>query len=242
MGFLWRVVLADDKPFQNGLDFFSDSLPEANATDILPTTEYGDKLELFAFDSEYVNRLRDGDPSTEQHFVAYFQQLLRIKLRARLMPPDRVDDVSQETFIRVIAALRREGGVRQPERLGAFVNTVCNNVVFEKHRSSSKDQPLEDSHFEIADKALNPEGTYASSEMQQLVHNILDEMPRRDRDLLRAIFLEEKDKDEICREFGVDRDYLRVCLHRAKEKFRESYKKDPDQIQKKGVTNKAGKD
>jgi len=77
-------------------------------------------LEFFAFDKDYVERLRSGDRSTEHHFVAYFEQLLRIKLRARTLASDRVEDLRQETFIRVIAALRREGGVRQPERFGAF--------------------------------------------------------------------------------------------------------------------------
>jgi RNA polymerase sigma-70 factor (ECF subfamily) len=48
-------------------------------------------------------------------------------------------------------------------------------------------------------------------------------MKERDRDLLRAIFLEEKDKNEICREFGVDREYLRVLLHRAKGRFRSTF-------------------
>jgi RNA polymerase sigma-70 factor, ECF subfamily len=183
-------------------------------------------VELFVFDADYVNRLRDGDHSTEQHFVAYFQQLLRIKLRARFLPPDKVDDLTQETFIRVIGALRREGGVRQPERFGAFVNSICNNVVFERHRSSSKDQELDESHLGIADKALDPEKVMASKQVQEQVRAILKDMPRRDRDLLRAIFLEEKEKDEVCQEFGVDRNYLRVCLHRAKERFREVYVKD----------------
>ena len=42
-------------------------------------------MELFAFTREYVENLREGDPSTEQHFVAYFDQILRIKLRARML-------------------------------------------------------------------------------------------------------------------------------------------------------------
>jgi hypothetical protein len=42
----------------------------------------------------------------------------------------------------------------------------------------------------------------------------------RDPDLLRAVLLEQKDKDAVCRAIGVDRDYLRVLLHRAKDKFR----------------------
>jgi len=30
------------------------------------------------------------------------------------------------------------------------------------------------------------------------------------RRLLHEVFLEERDKDEVCRDFGVERDYLRV--------------------------------
>jgi len=184
----------------------------------------GGFLELFAFDKEYVERLRDGDPPTEQHFVSYFNQLLRIKLRARMLPAEVVDDLRQETLIRVIAAVRTSGGVRQPERFGAFVNSVCNNVLLEFYRSRSK--PLESAHLEIPDKVLDLEGMLASKESSERVRRILDELPGRDRDLLRAFFLEEKDKDEVCREFGVDRDYLRVLLHRAKDRFKSLYEKE----------------
>jgi RNA polymerase sigma-70 factor (ECF subfamily) len=182
-------------------------------------------VEFFTFDKAYVERLREGDPPTEHHFVAYFEQLLRIKLRARMLPSDKVEDLRQETFIRVIAAVRREGGVRQPERFGAFVNSICNNVLLEHYRSSAKNQPMEDSHMEIPDKVLDLEGMLVTKQSSEQVRKILDGMPRRDRDLLRAIFLEEKEKDVVCKEFGVDRDYLRVLLHRAKDKFKALYEK-----------------
>ena len=182
-------------------------------------------MEFFTFDKAYVERLREGDPPTEHHFVAYFEQLLRIKLRARTLPSDKVEDLRQETFIRVIAALRREGGVRQPERFGAFVNSICNNVLLEHYRSSAKNQPMEDSHLEIPDKVLDLEGMLVTKQSSEQVRKILDGMPERDRALLRAIFLEEKEKDVVCREFGVDRDYLRVLLHRAKDKFKALYAK-----------------
>ena len=38
---------------------------------------------------------------------------------------------------------------------------------------------------------------------------------------MRAILIEEKDKDAVCREMGVDRNYLRVLLHRARVKFKD---------------------
>ena len=182
-------------------------------------------MDFFAFDKAYVERLRDGDPPTEHHFVAYFEHLLRIKLRSRMLTNDKVEDLRQETFIRVIAALRREGGVRQPDRFGAFVNSICNNVLLEYYRTSARNQPMENSHLEIPDKVLDLEGMLVTKQSSERVRRILDGMPRRDSDLLRAIFLEEKDKDVVCREFGVDRDYLRVLLHRAKDKFKVLYEK-----------------
>jgi len=180
-------------------------------------------LELFPFDKLYVDRLRDGDSSTEQHFASYFGQILGIMLRARYLSPERIDDVRQETLVRVIATLRREGGIRQPERFGAFVNSVCKNVLREQSRDWQRTQPIQQDQLEPPDKVVDLERVLISHETKDKVREILAEMKQRDRDLLRAIFLEEKGKDEICKDFGVDREYLRVLLHRAKERFRLSF-------------------
>lgn len=182
-------------------------------------------MEPFAFDRAYVERLRDGDPSTEHHFVSYFQQLLRIKLRARMLAAETVEELRQETFSRVFAALRKQGGIRQPECLGAFVNSICNNVLMEFYRARSHTQPLEDSHLQKTDKVLDLEGLLVTRESREHIRRALGDLPKKDRRLLRAIFLEERDKDEVCRIFGVDRNYLRVLLHRAKDRFRVQYLK-----------------
>ena len=60
-----------------------------------------------------------------------------------------------------------------------------------------------------------------SSEERERVRRVVNELPPRDRDILKALFFDERSNDDVCAEFGVDRGYLRVLLHRAKEKFRE---------------------
>jgi RNA polymerase sigma-70 factor (ECF subfamily) len=182
-------------------------------------------VELFAFTREYVERLREGDPSTEQHFVTYFDQLLRIKLRARMLASETVEDLRQETYIRVLITVRRDG-VRQPERFGAFVNGICNHVIQEFYRVSNKTSPWDDTYLELPDDTVDTEGFLISKQMKDRVRQVIEELPKKDRELLRAFFLEEKDKDEVCIQLGVDRDYLRVLLHRAKDKFRVLYEKD----------------
>ena len=183
-------------------------------------------VDFFSFDKAYVDRLRDGDTATEHHFFVYFDKLLEIKLRARAIRPDKVEDLKQDTFIRVIAAVRKKGGVRQPERFGAFVNSICNNVLLENYRSLRKNQQMDDAHEEIPDKVLGLEGMMVSKQCSDQVRKILSGLPARDRELLRAVFLEEKDKDAVCLDIGVDRNYLRVLLHRAKVKFKAVYEKE----------------
>ena len=195
-------------------------------------------MELFAFTREYVERLREGDPSTELHFVTYFDQLLRIKLRARMLASETVEDLRQETYIRVFVKLR-EDGIRQPERLGAFVNSTCSNVLMEFYRSCSRTSPWDDSYLEMPDHTVDTEGFLITKQMKERVRQVIGELPRKDRDLLRAYFLEEKDKDEVCVHFGVDRDYFRVLLHRAKDKFRVLYEKDRDVLSGRGATKGA---
>ncbi len=156
-------------------------------------------MDFFAFDKAYVESLRNGDPATEHHFFLYFEKLLNIKLRSRTISSDKIEDLKQETFIRVIAAVRKEGAVRQPDRFGAFVNSICNNVLLEYYRTLGKNQQIDETHQEIPDQILDLEGMMVSKQFSEHVRKILSALPARDRDLLRAVFFEEKDKDSVCR-------------------------------------------
>ena len=180
-------------------------------------------MEFFSFDESYLQRLRGGDFPTEQHFVDYFGQLLLIKLRSRLRSSQTVDDIRQETFVRVLKAVRT-GGVRSAEGLGSFVNSICNNVLQEHYRSSARSVPQQDeTPLDPPDTGIDLDGMLVAKQTREQVRHTLSMLSEKDRRLLRAIFFEEKDKDEICTDFGVDRDYLRVLLHRAKQSFRALY-------------------
>ena len=182
-------------------------------------------MEFFSFDESYLQRLRGGDFPTEQHFVDYFGQLLLIKLRSRLRSSQTVNDIRQETFVRVLKAVRT-GGVRSAEGLGSFVNSICNNVLQEHYRSSARSVSSQDeTPLDPPDTSIDLDGMLVAKETREQVRHTLSMLSEKDRRLLRAIFFEEKDKDEICTDFGVDRDYLRVLLHRAKQSFRTLYEK-----------------
>ena len=184
-------------------------------------------MQLQSFDQSYVDRLRDGDFRTQEHFVSYFSELIQLKLRSRVRSPQAIEDVRQETFARVLAAIREEGKIREAEHLGSYVNSMCNNVLREHWRASNRASSIEDEEDQdFPAKTVDILGALAAKQMEEKIREILDEMPERDRRLLREVFLEERDKDQVCRDFGVDRDYLRVLLHRAKQSFKSLYMKN----------------
>jgi RNA polymerase sigma-70 factor (ECF subfamily) len=183
-------------------------------------------LQFESFDACYIESLCAGDLGTQEHFVGYFTELLHLKLRSRLQSSHAIEDVRQETFARVLRVLRKDGSLRQPERLGAFVNTVCNNVLLEHYRSSSRSRSIdEEGQPELPATGIDVVEVIAAKQLKVKVHEILVELPQRDRELLKAVFLDERDRDEVCLEFGVDREYLRVLLYRAKQEFKTEYVK-----------------
>jgi RNA polymerase sigma-70 factor, ECF subfamily len=172
-----------------------------------------------------VEKLRSGDVHIEGHFVNYFSELIRLKLRSRLASKEAIEDVRQETFMRVLLLLRGKEGLRQPDRLGPFVNSVCNHVLLEHYRSQKRVPVTIDDETEATVAAREPSAlrVLEAKDTQRVVRQILNELTERDRCLLQAVLLEERDKDEVCAEFGISREYLRVLLHRAKQSFKSFY-------------------
>jgi RNA polymerase sigma-70 factor, ECF subfamily len=187
------------------------------------STSRGPLQERYSFDADYVRRLGEGDNATEDHFARYFGDLIRIKASVRLRSPQLADDVRQETLMRVLRNARK-GTIEQPERLGAYVSMVCNHVILESFRRDKRVSPLPDDAGEISSGQPSVEGELIQNQCKELVKQALGELAPKDRELLKRIFLDEHDKDAVCQEFKVNRDYLRVLLHRARGRLRTSLK------------------
>jgi len=180
-------------------------------------------LTFQSFDHDYIRRLTEADPVVEQHFATYFGSLLYSKLRMkRLRSPQLLEDIRQETLTRVLSILRK-GGVKYPERFGAFVNEVCNRVILELSREDTRHGPIDEHRDEPSDPSIDLDGPLVDKDTKRDVERALRRLSAKDSRILRAVYLEDKDKFQICLELKVDPDYLRVLLHRAKLRFRKVY-------------------
>jgi RNA polymerase sigma-70 factor, ECF subfamily len=188
-------------------------------------TEGDRALEFQTFDAEYVARLASGDPETEAHFSLYFGRFLSQKLRSRRLSAETADDVRQETLYRVLKTLRQGKGVQEPQRFGAFVNAVCNNVILESLHKGSRDVAVGDSLPEAEDRAMLADESLITEERKKAVAGILKDMAPKDREILRLVFFEDVAREEICRRMNTDAGYVRVLLHRAKSRFEAAFSK-----------------
>lgn len=88
-------------------------------------------MELYPFDDDYVRRLAEHDHGAIDHFVSYFHGILFEKLRRRLDSKQAIDDVVQEVFARVLQHISE---IENGQKLGAFVNSICNSVLRERYQ------------------------------------------------------------------------------------------------------------
>ncbi len=149
---------------------------------------------------------------------------LRLKLRYKVLYHvghncADVDDLVQETLARFFRAEQRNT-IRNTEESGAFVSGICRNVILE-YRRRVRREPQIDPEAPIPDAGVRPEAEIL--EVRDAIDHSLKELAERDRAVLRSFYLEGKDKDQICRQWGMNDAQFRVVLFRAKERFRRAY-------------------
>jgi RNA polymerase sigma-70 factor (ECF subfamily) len=183
-------------------------------------------MEFFAFDDQYVRRLREGDLLTEEHYIQYFQPLLTAKLHRLRVPSMDVEDVINDTHRRVFETLRKPEGIRDGHKFGAFVSTTCTHVAHEFARKRHGLEPLDDVYPTNDDAVRDLIRKERIERVRRALESLAKEDPK-DAEILRDFFMKDLDKDEVCEKYGINRNYLRVLMHRALKKFRKKYD-DPD--------------
>ena len=144
-------------------------------------------MDFQAFDSAYVERLRAGDRNTEDHFVSYFGELIELKLRSRLASRQSLEDIKQETFARCLKLLRSPGGIRNAERLGPLVNSICNNVLSEHFRAGRRTEPLDDQPAErFIAREPDALSRIITDDTRKIVRQVLEKLPARDQAILKG--------------------------------------------------------
>ena len=169
-----------------------------------------------------VDRIRSREPSAEEEFVGLFSRRVACLVLARLRDREAARDLTQDVLLAVLLALR-DGHLREPERLAAFVCGTARNVVNNYLRTRSR-QPREDPIDPGYDPAFIPD-QLENTERGALVRQALGALDSTDRKILSLTLVEGLKPGEIALRLGLTSEVVRARKSRAIKKVTERVKR-----------------
>ncbi len=146
-------------------------------------------------------------------------KLYRLALRITLNPAE-AEDVVQDTLLKVWNARSEWTSLESVE---AYCLTLTKNLAIDKSRlSSSKTQTLPEEAESIADRN-SPHDQMVNMERMQLIHQIIDELPEKQRIIIQLRDIEGKSYREIAQVLRISEEQVKVNLFRARQKVKQKY-------------------
>ncbi len=168
-------------------------------------------------------RIARGDDVAESEMVRLYEPGMRRILRTRTDRPSDIDDLVNQVWLLALPKLRN-GELRDPRALPAYLNTFTRRVARNYLRLSARKTGTSDTDF-VEQQASPSEGPYVRLKWTQAVEiasTLLDKLSvERDREILKRFFVHGEERERICREFGLDAVQFNKVLHRARKRFKD---------------------
>lgn len=167
---------------------------------------------------DLLTRIAGGDRVAESDFVRHYERGVRALVRRHCRPCDPVaEDLAQEVLARVLERLRA-GAIREAAALPAYIQATIVYTTAAEYRSRRPTETVGDDL--PADE--NPMTAASSRQLGVLLRTLLQQLPvARDREILSRFYLDEQDKEAVCRDLGIDAEHFHRVAFRARERFRE---------------------
>src|SRR5579884_2092069 len=134
----------------------------------------------------------------------------------RQLGADDLQDNLHDMYLTVAQAITA-GKLRDPERLTAFLTTVARFYTYTQieRRVHNRSRITGLETVDVPDQTNLEHRTY-DKQKTTLVREILGQMPRLDREILRRFYFEDQSKEEICRELRLTPTQFRNIKSQAK--------------------------
>ena len=158
------------------------------------------------------------------HLAAVYRDFpgLRALILRRVRDPELAADILQDAAVTTLEKLRN-GEIAHPENLGGYLYRVALNHL-RNHRRKDRSAI---SSADALDELPASENDAAWDDVRgrqwaTAARRMLEEMPlARDRDMLVRFYLDDEDRETICRELGLSEEHFNRVIFRARNRFRE---------------------
>jgi RNA polymerase sigma-70 factor (ECF subfamily) len=158
------------------------------------------------------------------HLAAVYRDFpgLRALILRRVRDPEVAADILQDAAVTTLEKLRM-GEIARPENLGGYLYRVALNHLRNHRRKDRSAVSSADALDELpASESDTDWERVRGRQWAAAARRMLDEMPvARDREVLVRFYLDDEDREAICRELGLSEEHFNRVIFRARNRFRE---------------------
>ena len=177
---------------------------------------------------ECLARAREGDEKAVLDIFNYMYPHVAKLVQANLPVRESAEDLIQQVCVKVVTHLDQFSGkvplLHWVSRIA--VNTCLNQIRHEKRRPEVRLADLsEDEAAVVEHLAHSPSEINASDQVasRELVEKLLDGLKPKDRLLMRLMYLEGRQLEEIANITGFNKAMIKVRVFRARAQLRKRY-------------------
>jgi RNA polymerase sigma factor (sigma-70 family) len=176
-----------------------------------------------ASDERLIEAIRAGAGAAAEELARRYWSAIQRFCATYLSDAARADDVVQETFAKLHDAANLPAGAVKPW-LYKLARNRCLDILRRQQRSPTHNRPLR-TGFDAARVSDGPRTKAAKAERQELIREIVAEMPEEYRSVLTLKFFEGLSRAEVAATLEVSEQTVKGRLVRASDYLREQLKK-----------------
>jgi RNA polymerase sigma-70 factor (ECF subfamily) len=134
-----------------------------------------------------------------------------------LQKEEEAKDIVQEVLIKIWD--RRED-MQKIENIDGWMFTVTRNLCIDRIRARKAHLDIS-TQVQVADKQDNPHEKTAKNQLMNLIKNLINEMPEKQKLVIHLRDIEGLSYDEIAQACGIPLAQVKVNLHRARLSLKE---------------------
>ncbi len=148
-------------------------------------------------------------------------ELYRLALRITQNPAE-AEDIVQETMIKV---WNRRDEWERIESIEAFCLTICRNLSLDKLRRMDNQVESLDGSIDPLDNRVtsNPEEHAVQRDRVQLVRQLIDQLPEKQRSCMQLRDMEGKSYRDIATILGISEEQVKINIFRARRTIKERF-------------------
>ncbi len=182
-------------------------------------------------DEQLFQRYTDGDPEGFRLLVERYEPRIQGFLRKRLNDEERVQDLTQDTFLRIHRARESYDPAR---KFSTWIHTIANNLLKNEFRNRSRRRETTFSDIrpetspsgaasrpvDFAAGGADPEREAYRSELRQAIGTAIERMDEHHRVPFVMREVEDRTYEEIAEAIGIPVGTVKSRLNRARNAFR----------------------